>query len=34
MPIDIGRFEDAEALHDPPTSERVIRFLIEHDNSV
>jgi predicted nucleotidyltransferase len=33
MPIDIDRFEDAEALRDPPTSERVIRFLIEHDDS-
>lgn len=33
MPIDIDRFEDVAALRDPPTSERIIRFLIEHDDS-
>lgn len=33
MPIDIDRFEDAEALRDPPTSERILRFLIEHDDN-
>lgn len=31
MPIDVDRFEAAEDLRDPPTSERVVRFLAEHD---
>lgn len=30
MPIDLDRFEDAVALRDPPTSERILRFLLEH----
>jgi len=33
VPIDIERFEDPADLKAPPTSERVIRFLIEHDDS-
>jgi len=33
MPIDIDRFNDTEALRDPPTSGRIIRFLIEHDDN-
>jgi predicted nucleotidyltransferase/DNA-binding transcriptional ArsR family regulator len=33
MPIDIDRFKDEDALRDPPTSERIIRFLIEHDDN-
>lgn len=32
MPIDIDRFEDAEELHDPSTSERIIQFLVAHDD--
>lgn len=31
MPIDIERFESAEGLDEPTTSERLVRFLIEHD---
>lgn len=32
MPIDIDRFENAENLRNPPTSERIIRFLVAHDD--
>lgn len=33
VPIDIDQFENGEQLGDPPTSERVIRFLLTHDDS-
>ena len=32
MPIDLDRFENSQALDHRPTSERVVRFLIEHDD--
>ena len=32
MPIDLDRFEDPRALDGRPTSERVVRFLLEHDD--
>lgn len=32
MPIGIERFEDTDDLSDPPTSERIIRFLFTHDD--
>jgi predicted nucleotidyltransferase/DNA-binding transcriptional ArsR family regulator len=32
VPIDIERFEDPADLTDPPTSERILRFLLEHDD--
>lgn len=33
MPIDIELFEDPEALSDPPTSDRILRFLLNHVDS-
>lgn len=33
MPIDIDRFEAPEAIRDPPTSERILRFLLDHDDT-
>jgi predicted nucleotidyltransferase len=32
MPIDIERFESAEGPDEPTTGERIIRFLLEHDD--
>jgi predicted nucleotidyltransferase/DNA-binding transcriptional ArsR family regulator len=32
MPIDIGRFEDGAGLGEPSTSERIVRFLITHED--
>ena len=33
MPIDIDSFEDAEVLREPPTGERILRFLLVHDDN-
>lgn len=33
MPIDIDRFEEAEDLGDPPTSVRIVRFLLANDDA-
>lgn len=31
MPLDIEQFEDADSLGPPPTSDRLVRFLLAHD---